>query len=214
MNRYDLILYDLDGTVWDSVPLIVRCFKHAYVEVLGKCERTEEDLKSYIGRPLGETFQMHDPMTAQALLDSYLKYNEKCLLNDEIKLFDNVMDELVMIKKLGIAQGIVTSKRIVSAGTTLRLKGLDDFFDVSIFKEDTSRHKPDGEPLIVAAARLGITDMRRVIYIGDALPDALCAANAGADFALVEWTEMDKDAIMAAAPANSRIISGFSEVLN
>ena len=213
MNDYDLILYDLDGTVWDSIPLILKCFKLAYMDVFGRCDRTDEDLKSYIGRPLGETFEMHDDATARALLDSYLSHNRILLANDEIDLFEGVMDELNRIKSLGISQGIVTSKRFESAQVTLRLKGLDDFFDVCIYKEDTDRHKPFPEPLIAAAEKIGITDMQRVIYIGDALADAQCAGNAGAGFALVAWSSMDKEKIMDAAPSGSRIISKFSDVV-
>ena len=214
MGKYDLILYDLDGTVWDSIPLIIKCFKHAYNEVLGYCDRSDDDLKSYIGRPLGLTFERHDEATARKLLDSYLAINEVLLQKDEIDLFDGVMDELNRIKNLGIPQGYVTSKRIVSSQVTLRLKGLDDFFDVCVCKEDTEKHKPDPEPLFFAAKKLGITDMSRIIYIGDALVDALCAKNAGADFALVEWSTMDKDAILAAAPPGTRTIGRFSEVIN
>ncbi|MCR5591623.1 MAG: HAD-IA family hydrolase [Lachnospiraceae bacterium] len=212
--KYDLILYDLDGTVWDSIPMIMKCFKHAYIEVMGKCERSDEDLKSYIGRPLVETFAMHDEETSQALLKSYLALNGKLLENDDIELFDGVGDELKKIKEMGIPQGVVTSKRIVSASVTLRFKHLDDFFDVYICKEDTEKHKPDPEPLMLAAKRLGITDMSRVIYIGDAIPDALCAKNAGCGFALVEWSQMDHDAVLAAAPSGSRIIKKFSDVLD
>ena len=211
--KYDLILYDLDGTVWDSVPLIVDCFRRAYNDVFGHCDRSDESFKSYIGKPLGETFEMHDPDTARALLDSYLRHNEIELNKDSIPLFPGVRKELDKIKEMGIPQGIVTSKRLVSAGVTLRLRGLDDFFDVSVFKEDTDRHKPDPQPLLYAAAKMGITDMSRVIYIGDAVPDAECAKGAGTDFALVKWSEMNIDDVLAAAPARSRIISCFSEVL-
>ena len=96
---------------------------------------------------------------------------------------------------------------------TLKHKGLDDFFDVCICKEDTVNHKPNPDPLITAAKKAGITDMSRVIYIGDAAVDAMCAKNAGADFALVEWSQMNKDEIIAAAPSGSRIIRKFSDVL-
>ncbi|MCR5301391.1 MAG: HAD-IA family hydrolase [Lachnospiraceae bacterium] len=213
MSDFDLILYDLDGTIWDSIPTIMQCFKHAYIEVLGSCNRSDEDFKSYIGKPLPETFAMHDDKTAQALLDSYLSVNKVLLESDAVPLFDGVMEELEKIKKLGIPQGYVTSKRKVSAGTTLRLKGLEDFFDVRICKEDTASHKPNPEPLIHAAKLCGIEDMKRIIYIGDAVVDALCAKNAGTCFALVEWSTMDKDAVMAAAPSGSRIISRFTDVL-
>jgi pyrophosphatase PpaX len=214
MNKYGLILYDLDGTIWDSIPLIMKCFKLAYLDVLGRCDRSDEDLKSYIGRPLTDTFAMHDPKTSEALLGAYLTHNSVLLKNDEIPLFDGVISELHKIRDLGIPQGFVTSKRTLSAGITLHLKGLDNFFDVGICKEDTENHKPHPDPIISAAKRVKITDMSRVIYIGDALVDAICAKNAGTDFALVEWSQMDKDKIMAAAPPTSRIISKFSEILN
>ena len=214
MNRYDLILYDLDGTLWDSIPLIMHCFKHAYEEVFGRCDRTDDDLMSYIGKPLTETFAMHDEKTAGALLNSYLDYNHKLLEEDAIEMFPDVIDELHKIRAAGIAQGVVTSKRIYSAGITLKQKGLDDFFDVYICKEDTERHKPEAEPLIKAAERVGITDMSRVIYVGDAMPDALCAKNAGAAFALVSWSQMKKDEIMDAAPEGSREITSLLELMD
>ena len=214
MNKYDLILYDLDGTIWDSIPLIMKCFKLAYLDVFGRCDRSDKDLKSYIGRPLPDTFAMHDAKTSEALLEAYLAHNSVLLENDEIPLFDGVISELRKIRDLGIPQGFVTSKRTLSAGITLRLKGLDNFFDVGICKEDTENHKPLPDPIITAAKRVQITDMSRVIYIGDALVDAICAKNACVDFALVEWSQMDKEKIIAAAPSGSRIISRFSEVLN
>ena len=213
MKDIDLILYDLDGTIWDSIPLIMDCFKHAYNEVLGECTRTDEDLMSYIGRPLQDTFAMHDDETKQKLLDSYLVYNHMLLDRDAIPMFPGVIDDLKAIKSTGVKQGVVTSKRHRAADVTLKFKGLFDFFDVYICKEDTQKHKPDGEPLIVASNNVGITDMSRVIYVGDALPDALCAKNAGAKFALVEWTRMDKDDILRQSPAGSKVISNLRELV-
>ena len=213
MTDIDLILYDLDGTIWDSIPLIMDCFKHAYIEVLGECPRTDEDLMSYIGRPLPDTFAMHDDETKQKLLDSYLVYNHMLLDQDAIPMFPGIIDDLNVIKNTGMKQGVVTSKRHRAADVTLKFKGLFDFFDVCICKEDTEKHKPDGEPLIVASNKVGITDMSRVIYVGDALPDALCAKNAGAKFALVDWTRMDKDEILRQSPAGSKVISNLREIV-
>lgn len=209
MNKYDLILYDLDGTIWNSIPLIMDCFKHAYIEVFGKCERSDEDLMSYIGRPLQDTFAMHDEETKEKLLNSYLTYNHMLLDQDAIPMFPGVIDDLNRIKALGYRQGVVTSKRHRAADVTLKFKGLFDFFDVVICKEDTDKHKPDGEPLIVAAGKLGITDMSNVIYVGDALPDALCARNAGAKFALVSWSKMDIENIMKEAPEGAVFIDSL-----
>ena len=75
MNKYDLVLYDLDGTLWDSVPLIMESLKKAYDIVLGGTDRTDADLMSYIGKPLGDTFSMHDEETKARLTEAYLEYN-------------------------------------------------------------------------------------------------------------------------------------------
>ena len=213
MSRHELILYDLDGTVWDSIPLIMSCFKHAYEEVMGRCDRSDEDLMSYIGRPLPDTFAMHDDETKQKLLDSYLVYNHELLDQDAISMFPGVEDSLKRIKKSGVKQGVVTSKRHRAADVTLKFKGLFGFFDVYVCKEDTEHHKPEAEPLLFAAGKLGISDMSKVIYVGDAMPDALCAKNAGADFALVSWSQMDKEAIMKAAPEGSVLIDSLDELI-
>lgn len=213
MSKYDLILYDLDGTIWDSVGVIMTSFKDAYNEVFGYCDRTDEDFMSYIGRPLIETFEMHDSQTAQKLFDSYIRLNKELLLADKIQLFPYVMEDLITIKELGIKQGVVTSKKEDSATLTLKLRGLDNFFDVYGFNESTVKHKPDSEPLIWAASKLGVTDMSRVLYVGDALADAMCAFNSGSDFALVSWSQMDKEAIMAVNPCKSRLIERIIEIV-
>ena len=129
-------------------------------------------------------------------------------------MFQGVIDDLNSIKELGYRQGVVTSKRHESADVTLKFKGLYDFFDVCLCKEDTEKHKPDGEPLIIAANKLGIEDMSRVIYVGDALPDALCAKNAGAQFALVSWSQMDKEDIMKKAPEGAFMIDSIFELVS
>ena len=46
MSKYDLVLYDLDGTLQDSVPLIMESLKTAYDIVLGGTDRTDADLMS------------------------------------------------------------------------------------------------------------------------------------------------------------------------
>ena len=87
MSKYDLVLYDLDGTLWDSIPLIMECFHKAYDEVLGGTDRTDEDLMSYIGRPLGDSFERHDDDTKKRLTEAYLEYNHQRLRENAIPIF-------------------------------------------------------------------------------------------------------------------------------
>lgn len=200
MSKYDLVLYDLDGTLWDSIPLIMECFHKAYEKVTGGTDRTDEDLMSYIGRPLGDTFAMHDDGTKEKLVKVYLDYNCARLKENAVPIFPGVYDFLSKIKASGTMQGVVTSKRETSAMITIDLLELKGYFDTMVFREDTERAKPHGDPLIEAARRMGITDMSRVLYVGDAVPDILSAKDAGTDFALVGWTKMSRSEIESLMP--------------
>ena len=199
-NRFDLVLYDLDGTIQDSVPLIVESFRKAYEIVLGECTRTDADLMSYIGRPLRDSFESHDEETADRLVEVYLEYNGKRMREGVIQLFPGIRESLELIKGKGITQGIVTAKRRDSAMVTIDLLDIGNYFEVMVFSEDTKRSKPFGDPLIEAAGRLGVTDMSRVLYVGDARSDLLCARDCGASFALVDWTLMPKDELKSLGP--------------
>lgn len=199
-NRFDLVLYDLDGTIQDSVPLIVESFRKAYEIVLGECTRTDADLMSYIGRPLRDSFESHDEETADRLVEVYLEYNGKRMREGAIQLFPGIRESLELIKGKGITQGIVTAKRRDSAMVTIDLLDIGKYFEVMVFSEDTKRSKPFGDPLIEAAGRLGVTDMSRVLYVGDARSDLLCARDCGASFALVDWTLMPKDELKSLGP--------------
>ena len=200
MSKYDLVLYDLDGTLWDSIPLIMECYKKAYDVVLGGTDRSDDDLQSYIGRPLGDTFSMHDDETRDKLVKTYLEINCARLKENAIPIFPGVYDFLAKIRTSGVKQGIVTSKRESSAMITIDLLELEGYFDVKVFREATERAKPHGDPLIEAARRAGITDMSRVLYVGDAVPDVLSAHDAGTDFALVGWTKMSREELDSLGP--------------
>ncbi len=198
--KYEAILYDFDGTLADSVPWIMESFKAAYEVVLGRCERTDEDLKSYIGLPLIQTFEMHDDETRDKLFYEYLRQNEKFLRGNKIELFPGVIEELKKLKKAGVRQGIVTSKRAESLQISLDAMELNDFFEIVVTKESTKEHKPSGAPLIYAASKLKIDDLSSILYVGDAKGDIMCAKNAGCASCMVSWSEMPMDEIMKLQP--------------
>lgn len=198
-RRYDCVLYDFDGTLGDSIPLIIKCQQQAYEEVMGNCPRSYDDLLSYIGLPLTETFSIHDKKTSEALLESYLRINCYWLEHDGVPLFPGVSEELQRLKAAGIRQGIVTSKRKTSLDMSLKCLGLEDFFDVIVAKEDTKIHKPEAEPLLLASRILGI-DTSRMIYVGDAVGDIKCAQNAGVAPVFVNWSIMPREEITALKP--------------
>lgn len=197
--RYDCILYDFDGTLADSIPMILQSQIEAYEKVLGKCDRTYEDLLSYVGLPLIDTFSMHDDKTRDALLEAYTEINGRYLHADVIPLFEGVREELYKIKEMGVKQGIVSSKRKMSLEITLKAKKLEDVFDILVTKEDTKIHKPEAEPLLYTVRKLGV-DLKKTMYVGDAIGDIRCAKNAGMDSVFVSWSAMPHKEILDLKP--------------
>lgn len=197
--KYDCILYDFDGTLADTVPSILKSYKLAYEEVLGECSRTDEDLLSYIGLPLYRCFEMHDEETASKLFDTYLRINMGMLSRNEVSLFEGVREELDKIRRLGIKQGIVTSKRRESLMVSIEFMGLSSVFDIFVVKEDTVNNKPHPEPILYACEELDVST-ERTLYVGDAIGDIKCAKNALCDSAFVLWSSMPHDEIMKLNP--------------
>ena len=207
--RYKCVLYDFDGTIGDSVPCIIKSQQMAYEKVLGKCDRSFENLLSYVGRPLIDTFSMHDGETCKKLMDTYSEINLGFLKRGDVGFFPGVREELLKLKEMGVKQGIVSSKRRSSLMLTLDNLGFSDFFDILLTKEDTVLHKPDPAPLILACETLGV-EISDMIYVGDARVDIECARNAGADQVFVEWSIMPREDILKLKP--TYVISEMKEL--
>lgn len=199
-RKYDYVFFDLDGTVTDSVPVIMDSFRQTYMAEFGYVPRTDDDIRSYIGRPLTDCFGMHDPETAGKLVETYLEINHEALKRGEVPYFPGAWEDLLEAKKAGVPFGIVTSKLRVSAEITVKDLRMDEIFDTFFYRDDSPEGKPSPMPLIRAAEQVGISDLSRILYVGDAMADLLCARAAGADFAFAGWSTMDKEEILSNKP--------------
>ncbi len=197
--KWDAVIFDVDGTLIDSVPFIVECFQHTFMQNLGHPE--DEDLiKSGIGMPLESVFNTQYPEKSRELMASYLEYN-LTNLNHGIGVFLGVPQMLTHLRNLGIPIAIVTSKRMIALKPSLEDFDLDHYFDLIITKEDTKLHKPNPEPLYAAMDRLGLQKPGRVLYVGDSIHDLECAVRAGCQPVMVGWTRMPKNPLKQAHPA-------------
>lgn len=196
--RYDAVLYDFDGTLVDTVPMILSCFHKAFMEVTGHTE-DEAFLLSTIGLPLAYAFSGYEPAVRESLYEEYQKENTR-LLSTSVHVFDGVMDGLGLLRTMGVRQGVVTSKKRETALFSMRQFDMDSFFEVLITREDTEIHKPNPEPIFLAMRKLEISDVSRVLYVGDSVHDLRCAGNAGVDSAAVNWTYMPINELAAEKP--------------
>ncbi len=196
--KYDAVLYDFDGTLLDTVPMIMESFRIAFLEVTGQ-EEDRDFLLSTIGLPLIQAFSHYGQDTQLALQESYIRANHR-LLATAVRSFDGVEEGLSALKQMGVRQGVVTSKRRDAAMISIRQFGLEVHFDTIVTREDTEVHKPNPEPLFLGMRNLGIEDISRVLYVGDSVHDLRSAANAGMDSAAVNWTYMPKADLAAEKP--------------
>jgi pyrophosphatase PpaX len=182
--RYGCVVFDLDGTLANTIPLILASYDHALWSVLGT-HADPAEARSWIGQTLYGTFSVRYPEQAEALITAYLDYNLAHL--DELTLrYEGVAGLLTELAEAGVAIGVATSKRRSSAEATLRAVGLDGLIPVTVAMEDTLVHKPDPAPLLLAVERLS-HDASDAAYVGDAVVDVLAAQAAAMDAVAVSW---------------------------
>lgn len=191
------VVFDLDGTLADTLELILASYQHAFRTVLGR-EEDPEVIRSWIGRTLMDAFTSYSPEHAQALYDAYLPWNDS---NTErlIRGYGGVRDLLADLGAAGVRLGVATSKRRASAQQAMRVLGLTEHLPVLVAMEDTATHKPDPAPILLAIARLGGTPAEAV-YVGDAVVDVLAGQAAGTATVAVTWGAGRPEALAVAGP--------------
>ena len=195
--RWPVVVFDLDGTLVDTIGLIVASYQHAFSTVLGR-EEDEAMIRSWIGQPLIRGFRAIDAGHADELLSTYLAWNHA---NTErlIRRYAGIDTLLADLTAAGVRVAAATSKLRGPAQEAVRLTGLTAYLDVLVTMEDTDAHKPDPAPLLLAVDRLG-TGPGDAVYVGDAVVDVRAARNAGMAAVGVTWGAGTREAVVGSAP--------------
>lgn len=210
----DAILFDLDGTLVDSIDLIVHAYQTT-VERHLNVALPREEIVPLIGRSLFDLFEEMAPGRSQELVASYRVYMHS--VHDEmIRGFDGVDAMLDALAERGMPIGIVTSKSLASATPSLARFGLTPRMRTIVTLDDTDRHKPHPAPLLKGAERLGL-DPSRLWYVGDSVHDLAAARSAGMRAVAAGWgpTSHDElrplaDDLLATPEALIRLLRGAS----
>jgi len=190
--RYPVVLFDLDGTLIDSGPIILASMRHAALEVLG-VEVDEGKVRAAIGGP-GLVAQMRelDAERVDELVDAYRLHNEP--LHEELEAFDEMLGLLPTLRERGHRLGIVTAKRRATVELAFaRFPELRELTEILVGSDDTERHKPDPEPLLEALSRLGASPSDAA-YVGDSPFDVRAAKDGGLFAVAVGWGGIHEDA--------------------
>ncbi len=195
--RWPVVVFDLDGTLVDTIGLIVASYQHAFSTVLGRQE-DETMIRSWIGQPLIRGFRSIDAEHADELLSTYLAWNRA---NTErlIRRYAGIDTLLADLAGAGVRVAAATSKLREPAQEAVRLTGLAAYLDVLVTMEDTDAHKPDPAPLLLAVDRLGGAP-GDAVYVGDAVVDVRAARNAAMAAVGVTWGAGTTEAVVDAEP--------------
>lgn len=193
------VLFDLDGTLLDSIRLIIDSYHHA-LAANGLPPRPDAEWLAGIGTPLRVQFAewSHDPRLFESLIVAYRDFN---LGHHDTRVsgYPGAVEMVRTVKRLGLKAGLVTSKQRTGAERGLRFLDLVSVMDVIIAADDVVNPKPHPEPLLLASSQLG-TDPREAIYVGDSVHDMESGRAAGMRTAAALWGPFSREYLSPTRP--------------
>ncbi|MCC6523121.1 MAG: HAD-IA family hydrolase [Polyangiaceae bacterium] len=199
MPRYATVLFDLDGTLLDSIGLIVESFHHT-TERHGLPRQTDAHWLAGIGTPLAAAFAPFaaGPAERDALIATYRSYN-LARHDARVRAYPGVVAAVRAVAARGAALAVVTSKNRATARRGLELVGLGDTFEIVVGGDDVTRPKPHREPVDRALELLGRAADGSVL-VGDSVHDVACAHAAGVASAAVTWGPFSPAQLLPSRP--------------
>jgi pyrophosphatase PpaX len=195
---YRTVIFDLDGTLIDSVELILVSHRHATEAVLGAA-LPDDVLRAGIGTPLIEQMRSFDALRAQELFDTYRAHNAS--VHDQyLRPYEGIAELLDRLRAEGVAIGVATSKSRDTVQRAFDLIPIEPLIDAVVTVNDTERHKPHADPVLRALELLD-RPAAGACYVGDSPYDLQAAAAAGVDGIAVTWGVFDESALAAENPA-------------
>ncbi len=186
-NHKEVILFDLDGTLIDSVPDLALAVNH----MLGALHRetfSEDTIRYWVGN--GAQMLVKRALSGQTEIDEALDQNlfEKALgifltfygqnLSDNTDTYPNVSTTLSALKEKGYRLVIVTNKPFDFVGPILAGLKLDELFDFIVGGDSLDKKKPDPLPLLHACEHMNAS-VEQCVMVGDSKNDLLAANTCG-----------------------------------
>lgn len=199
--RLGWVLFDLDGTLIDSIGLIIDSYHHT-LRALGLPAKDDAYWLAGIGTPLREQFAewARDTELLQQLVSTYREYNH--IHHDHrVTAYPGVLQALTELKSAGVRTAVVTSKMRRGALRGLKLVGLLDLIDVLVGADDVSRPKPHPEPVHKAVTALA-AERHRTAFVGDSVHDMDAGRAAGVATAAALWGPFDRATLEGARPTH------------
>ena len=197
MQKFQLYLFDFDGTLFDTLETSKYVFRKAY-EFLG-IPLNEDEVLQFTREPIpvsykrmGAPIEKYDAFMEQ--IEKYLNTTKESI--DLTDIYDDTYDTIIDLRMDEADLGIVTSNNVPHVRDILRKFDMQrDFFTVLVGNREAPNSKPSPEPILKALEMISYKgDKKDVCYVGDSLNDCLSAINAGVVPILLDRDDEYKDA--------------------
>ena len=177
-KRFDLLVFDWDGTLVDSTGVIVSALKAACRD-LGEPEPDDRDAQYVIGLGLSDALRHVAPKLTEDRIPLMVdRYRHHYLSADrQLRPFDGIIELITELSQSGIALAVATGKSRAGLRRALEASGLEDFF-LATRCADECFSKPHPQMLEELIDEFAV-DRARALMVGDTTHDLLMAANAG-----------------------------------
>ena len=189
--RIKTVLFDLDGTLVDTIPDLTYGLNRMLDQLFGKQPLTVAEVSTMVGRGVIDLMErvfcargikINDTLIRQAI-DVYCNIMVESG-SSHSEVFSDVFDSLARLRKKGLSLAIVTNKPKSMTQAIVKEKGLSQYVDLVVAAGDAPTVKPEPEMLWIACERLGV-DPKSATMVGDSANDALAAKKAGMPVYLV-----------------------------
>jgi pyrophosphatase PpaX len=193
------VLFDLDGTLIDSIGLILASMEFAFEGRERRPDRRE--WVAAIGTPLDGMLRRW-ARDEEDIRHLRARYREFTLLNHDAMTtaYPGAIETVRALRADGHPLAIVTSKLEVGARRSLSYLGIEECFAAVIGLDATAKHKPDPEPVRHALTRLGGIEPGRALFVGDSVHDMHSGKAAGVTTAAALWGPSTRDELAASSP--------------
>jgi phosphoglycolate phosphatase len=200
-RRFDLIVFDWDGTLFDSTALITRCIQNACADV-GVPVPSDRDASYVIGMGLVEALQHAAPgLPRERYPELGNRYRHHYFAaQHEVVLFEGTLEMLHALRARHHWLGVATGKSRRGLDEALASVNIRHLFDATRTAEETAS-KPDPRMLNELMREFGV-DAERTLMVGDTTHDLQLAVNAGTAFLAVAYGAHDAAAFEAFDPVH------------
>ncbi|MGL4251546.1 MAG: phosphoglycolate phosphatase [Aeromonas sp.] len=181
-RAFDLVLFDLDGTLIDSAAQLALAINLTLTD-LGLAQADEAVIRTWVGNGADKMIQRAlayseaNPELFTQARSIFLQHYNTFLLQG-LAMYDGVAQSLRRLQTLGYKQAIVTNKPSDFVAPILDALGISDCFALWLGGNCVSVKKPSPEPLLHACHEMGVSP-ERTLMVGDSENDVLAAKAAG-----------------------------------